>query len=313
MPGHLQPVAGYRSAAAAIVALTLAGEDIDAIAAKVGKPRLAIQQEQCRLRRLGRLPATDTPRKGRKPRTPRPPSEPEDSRGIWSTEKIAKVRGVTMKALEIIAEAYQVPAKEVLSLIVSGTTPPIGKRQRVAQLVEERTNAGLVRPSDNQPVHPQPPALPAPPAAAGEPETGRVGQGVEPPAEAVPAVPAEPLDRPDAAPVPAGEPSREDDEAELAALSEIDEVPDGVAHAPAAEEGEGEVAVVSPSPVPPAPRTYRLKQPHGDCWVHRDTNRFTTKRAEAWTGAAPDMERLFSVFPKYRDLDPERVPAKDVK
>ncbi|HYI27582.1 MAG TPA: hypothetical protein VD863_06990 [Bradyrhizobium sp.] len=135
MSGRAQPVPGYPSKTAAVLALTLAGDTPPAIATTIGSTPGSVQQLQSVLRSEGKLPPkpgrTASGRSAQKMRT----DSPGDTRGIWTPEKLTKARRIFGRTVVMVAEALQVPAEELLSVFISGRLPPVGKRQRLGQLL----------------------------------------------------------------------------------------------------------------------------------------------------------------------------------
>jgi hypothetical protein len=74
-----------------------------------------------------------------------------DTRGIWTPEKLSKAHRLFGKTMLMIAEALEVPPKELLEYGLKGVLPPMGKGQRVAQLLEDH--------SGEQPPPPEDPAI----------------------------------------------------------------------------------------------------------------------------------------------------------
>lgn len=94
---------------------------------------------------------------------------------------------------------------------------------------------------------------------------------------------------------PIGEPSRDDDEAELARLADQDfEEADII---------EPQAPIVEPVELPPI---YRLLSPNGG-WLHKNMARTSYKIAEAWQGSASDIERVLKLNGKLKSYEPMRA------
>lgn len=296
-------VAGYTNKTEAIRALAAQGLTPFMIAEQIGSTPGSVSE---RIRQLKRIDAGDVKPKAAKPKASKVKPVKEatrDTRGIWTPEKLAKARRLFGKIMIYVAEALEVPADELLEYGLKGVVPPMGEKQRVAQLQE-----------------PQPPFRPeypdGPQGMAQAPAAANQLLQLAPPAQDQAAIDA---DQEEQEPI---ELDRAADEAELAAI-ELEEPydDDGSGHgvetgiaAPAAQAagepaGKGSDPVTPPAPVAEAPRRYRLKH-----WTGQFVENFnksgltlTRNRALAWVGTAPDMEEAFKVLPELKDLDPEKV------
>jgi hypothetical protein len=239
MSFETQPVAGYASKSEAILALSEKGLTPAMIAEKIGSSPNAVVT---RLGQLRRAKSPDAPRRNKGQRRERPAL---DTRGIWTAEKLEKAHRLFGKTMILIAEALEVPPKELVEYGLKGVIPPMGERQRVAQLVDQRQ-----APPDEEP----PLSLPAP-----------------------------------------GEPTRDDDEAALAAL-EADDVND-----PELAAAPEEARAMAP------PRKYRIYDPAREGYLLRSKKAWGG-RVNAWQGTAAQLEALLRERPELKDLDPERVP-----
>lgn len=268
-----QPVAGYPSKGEAIIALHLQGLTPFMIAEKTGStPGAVTQTIRVHKKKLEAASAGEAPAQKKKPgRKPKAApiannERPEATPGIWTPEKLAKARKLFGKTMIMIAEALQVPAAELLAYGLNGVLPPMGEKQRLGQLLSAMAEGRA----------PDALALPAP---ISEPEIDQVFLGN--------------IEKPDDGP------SRDDDEAELAALDEEDE--DGE------QSSEGAPAAEAADEPAPGPRLYRLTRDGGINYLHKNGISLTRDKAMAWQGTASDMEKLFKRSPEWREIDPERV------
>lgn len=135
------PVLGFPSKGAAVWALTEQGKKIPEIAQLIGgtvhSAEMALYNERKKRQRAGDAQAEPTP-------------------GLWTPEKLAKAHRLFGKTIILIAEALQVPAAELLAYGLKGVIPPMGEKQRVAQLIDEVSN-GEPKPEVEPPLQ-----LPAP-------------------------------------------------------------------------------------------------------------------------------------------------------
>lgn len=150
-----QPVLGYPSKGAAIDALFLSGMKPNYIAIEVGTTPASVRSRIKEQRKLGLLPPGRRP--GRKTIEVRAAIDAgRDTRGIWTPEKLEKARRLFGKTMLYIAEALQVPPKELLEYGLKGVLPPMGEGQRVAQLLEDRSQQTAEPQPIEQPVVPAP-------------------------------------------------------------------------------------------------------------------------------------------------------------
>ena len=101
--GHAQPTLGFPTKTAAIEALLGQGLEPRAVAERIGCSPQTVFTAQSKLRRRAKAIAESD--------LPQP--------GIWTAEKHAKARRLFGKSMMLIAEALQVPPKELLQLVVA--------------------------------------------------------------------------------------------------------------------------------------------------------------------------------------------------
>lgn len=109
-------------------------------------------------------------------------------------------------------------------------------------------------------------------------------------------------------PADGGEPSRADDEAELARLAALDSpgVDDFGVPDPEEEVAEAAGPVAEPVASEPPPALFRLQNP-GGAWLRKDMSGFTWKIADAWRGSAADIERIGKLNRRWLELEPMRA------
>jgi hypothetical protein len=83
----------------------------------------------------------------------------EPTPGLWTPEKLSKARRLFGTTMIFIAEALQVPPAELLAYGLKGVIPPMGKGQRIGQLLSDLAMEAEP-PAD--PAEAEPLALPAP-------------------------------------------------------------------------------------------------------------------------------------------------------
>jgi len=110
-----KPVAGYPSKTACILGEHAKGASVADIARLAATSPATVRQ----------VIATEAARLAR---------EGLGEAGIWTPEKVESIRRIFAQTVEMLAEAKQLPADEVLALLVSGTVPPMGLGQRLGQL-----------------------------------------------------------------------------------------------------------------------------------------------------------------------------------
>lgn len=67
---------------------------------------------------------------------------PNDTRGLWTPEKLRLASRLFGEAMIKVAAQLQVPPKELLEYGLRGVIPPMGEGQRIAQLIEDRSQSG---------------------------------------------------------------------------------------------------------------------------------------------------------------------------
>lgn len=118
-----KPTLGYPSQTAAVEALWAEGLKPKQIAERTGIPLQSVYTLLSQAKARARGLASQV--------------EPDSKPGIWTTEKLGKARRLFGKTMIMIAEALQVPPKELLEFGLRGVIPPMGEGQRVAALLEE--------------------------------------------------------------------------------------------------------------------------------------------------------------------------------
>lgn len=326
MAGTPQPVAGYASKTEAIKALHALGMTPFMIAQQIGSTADAVSE---RLRQLRRAAGDSSQKRPTpKPKASKPQAEP-DNRGIWTPEKIEKAHRLFGKTMLLIAEALQVPPKELIAYGLKGVIPPMGKPQRVAQLLEQKLENARTdeagAPAGRDGHHGDIDrtyllAAPSPEPGAADADAGASQDAAK---EEETAAETEPAAAPPHA--AAVEPAREDDEAELAELEEQESDDDdtgpllgkvqasssggNAAGEPTAERGTGPQEAggqTGEEGAPSPPRRYRLTNGAGD-YLDKSGVGMTRTLAKAWDGTAQQMEGVFRVKPHLKDLDPEPV------
>lgn len=308
MRGSSQPVAGFASKTEAIRAMHAQGMTPFMIADKIGSTPGSVSE---RIRQLKKAEAGEVKPKPPKAAKPKPEKvkpvkeATRDTRGIWTPEKLKKAHRLFGKIMIYLAEALQVPADELLEYGLKGVMPPMGEKQRVAQLV------------DREQQQPEQPATPSP-----EPEPP-VPLAMLPPPTWEPSIDADHLIEP--------EPSRDDDEAELAALDAEDAENDddvsghGLGAGNAADGGEAPAAAPgveaggqpegeSRNPIPPPAARHEPQLGHeyyltdeAGQWLHESLEALTKNKRFAWKGTTKKIEVVFKRMPKWKVLVPERV------
>lgn len=292
----MQSVEGHPTKRAAIAAMWNADVATAEIARRCDTTVKSVLANIHKMRKQGK---TLKSRSGGRPQIKEAPaSSAKDTRGIWTPEKLDKARRLFGKTMVYIADALQVPAKELLEFGLKGVIPPMGKPQRVAQLLEDRRQEPPIEedefppPAGDEPSRDDDEAelLQLEEATDEEELTG--GDGDRGSAG---------LDPDDGGPGPAVAPS-------IAGALRV---------APRFEqtaEGDDAEEEAPPATEPPAaagaekPRRYRLTDGAGRYLLDPPEKGMTLNRALAWSGSAADMELLFKRLPALKDLDPERVP-----
>lgn len=128
--GNNHPILGFPNKKAAILALSAEGRPNDYIAQRTQSTAHTV----AKVLRDARRDAGQGRNKGQRGPGPAP-----DNRGIWTPEKLEKAHRLFGKTMLYIAEALQVPADELVAYGLKGVIPPMGRAQRVAQLLEDHT------------------------------------------------------------------------------------------------------------------------------------------------------------------------------
>jgi len=126
--GNNHPILGFPNKKAAILALSAEGRPNDYIAQRTKSTADTVAT----VLRKARRDAGEGRNKGQRGPGPAP-----DNRGIWTPEKLEKAHRLFGKTMLYIAEALQVPADELVAYGLKGVIPPMGRAQRVAQLLED--------------------------------------------------------------------------------------------------------------------------------------------------------------------------------
>ncbi len=287
-------VEGYPNKTEAIRALHAQGMTPFMIAEKIGSTPGSVTERirQLKKKAAGGTPVTPKAAKAKAAKVKPVKEATRDTRGIWTPEKLSKAHRLFGKIMIYVAEALQVPADELLEYGLKGVMPPMGEKQRVAQLVDR----------------------------AAEPEREPEIIETRPPEAVLQALLAPP------APAPEPEPSRDDDERELAELEEIED--DDDVSRDGVEAGSGEAPVATPAaqatgapvressdakPSTPAPRAssqpgheYYLTDEAGQ-WLHESLEALTKNKRFAWKGTTKKIEVVLKRMPKWKVLVPERV------
>lgn len=124
------PILGFPNKKAAILALSAEGRPNDYIAQRTKSTADTVATVLQKARR----DAGEGRNKGQRGPGPAP-----DNRGIWTPEKLQKAHRLFGKTMLYIAEALEVPADELVAYGLKGVIPPMGRAQRVAQLLEDHT------------------------------------------------------------------------------------------------------------------------------------------------------------------------------
>jgi hypothetical protein len=279
-----QPVAGHPNKTEAIKAFHAQGMPPFMIAEKVGSTPASVSE---RLRQLRRAAGDDSDKRlngnkrpGRKTLAERAEANAaRDTRGIWTPEKLEKARRLFGKTMILIAEALEVPPKELLEYGLKGVLPPMGEGQRVAQLVASRepgTGASHF-------------------ASDGQEQTGETAANQESKEPETLALPA-----------PEVEPDRDDDEAELARLAEVEDEDDADDDPPSEPQpepvNETGPSVAPPAPAAEAPRRYRLTNELGE-FLHESGHGMTRNPRLAWSGTPIEIEQMRRKKPQIKQLD----------
>lgn len=283
--GRSKPVEGFPSRRAAIAAWWNDDVLTAEISRRLGVDRTTVYSAVYKMRKAGTFLKQRNEDGG-------PPAQ-ADTRGIWTPQKLDRARRLFGKTMLYIAEALQVPAKELMEYGLKGVIPPMGEGQRVAQLLEHHAAAAESEPTreDDE----------ADLAALDEEEDdgareleieyhvaggdGLVGGGNDGGA---------------GAPVVAS------------AIANALRIAPRTGEPEAAEEEEAPAASAGAEPEPAAPgekpRRYRLTDGAGRYVLAAPGKGMTLNRAMAWTGDAKEIEALFKQWPTLKELDPERVP-----
>lgn len=310
-----QPFLGYPTKREAVVALYLQGLMPHMIVEKTGLTTGAVTGHISLHRRAQKAAGGAAPAPAATPAVKRPgrktlaeraeANAARDTRGIWTPEKLEKARRLFGQTMLYIAEALEVPPKELLEYGLKGVLPPMGEGQRVAALLEDLSQERDDARSDAQSSS-EFPAL-APPAAAEAP-TGGSGSAAAPgdPEAAAAEHPAgHPPPQPAAAEAPDLEPDRDDDEAELARLAALEDedadIDDTTDPQPEQEDETG-TAVAPPAPSPEPPRRYRLSNELGE-FLHESGHGMTRNPRIAWSGTPIEIEALRRKKPQCKQLD----------
>jgi hypothetical protein len=286
MNSHNQPVLGYPSKKAAILAQARAGELPAVIAGKIGSTDAAVRTAIKHMRVAGQLPpgrrrAGEATASQSAPVVP-PVPVPADAGVIGKAERlilathgyIAEALGLSLPELAAVAvRLLLVPAADALPAAIEARNIPRGE----SGTAREAPDGGI----------------------------GDLKQGTE----SAPRTPSEQA-RNDG---PLDEPTRDDDEAELAALEAAagedvpaDE-PEPPQPEPEAETGGGLPAVAAAlPPVLDGPSRFRLTDGGGQ-YLRLDGLGLTRDLGKAWKGTAPQYETVYKRTPQWRGLDP--VPA----
>lgn len=301
------PVAGFPNKTEAIKAFHAQGMTPFMIAERIGSTPASVSE---RLRQLRRDAGDGTDKRyaangggkkrpGQRTRAERAEANAKrDTRGIWTPEKLEKARRLFGKTMLYIAEALEVPPMELMEYGLKGVLPPMGEGQRVAQLLEDLSN----RENDNgtAALRADVPETADGPAAAEPAAADPAGQ------ESMAAPAADPLGE-------EVEPDREDDEAELARLAEVEDEDDADKGSepepvtPRADEKPAPAATPRATPTAPEPgHQYYLTDEAGQ-WLHESLEALTKNRKYAWKGTTKKIAIVLQRMPKWKVLVPERV------
>jgi hypothetical protein len=256
---NAKPVLGYPSKTDAVVALKAQKLDWPTIAEAVGTTVVSAKALWQSGKKRGVLPIP-------------PPANPApDTRGIWTTEKLDRARRLFGKTMLYIAEALEVPPLELMQYGLKGVLPPMGKGQRVAQLLEhdDKEPAGGTGAASI--------ALPAPAGASDRDDEAELAAMADQDEEEI---------------HNADNPVR----ADVRAAPQTEPEPE----APAAQ-------VASPARIEPG-HLYRLTDGAGR-YLHESLDGLTANRQFAWRGTTKQLDKVLQQRPNFRTLDPEKVPA----
>lgn len=293
MRGTAQPVAGFASKTEAIRAMHAQGMTPFMIAGKIGSTPGSVSE---RIRQLKKLDAGEVKPKAPKAAKPKPEKvkpvkeATRDTRGIWTPEKLQKAHRLFGKIMIYVAEALQVPADEPLEYGLKGVMPPMGEKQRVAQLVDRAGEEPPIPLVMLQPPTPSPAPEPEPSRDDDERELAELelqesdDDDGQPGADRAPA-PAQPAGPPE----PPAEPPGDEVEAR--------EAP------PAPEPARGPAAPVRAAS---ATHEYYLTDEAGQ-WLHESLEALTKNKRFAWKGTTKRIEVVLKRMPKWKVLVPERV------